>query len=154
MNKQSFEDFLIAKGYKKFVLSMDKKLDAWTFKPYSNEILSSMSNLDFRYFHESDPIIVKINKGLPLNENGITTEDRKGEICYGLNEVNKPPVLVYPRPRIVVKRIENGIEIIEDQRKDDSMFIALREKTNEEIFKAMYDRSIIFEFDLTKCTNE
>lgn len=153
MNKQSFEDFLFSKGYKKYVLVMVNK--KWTFKPFTNEIVSSLSNLDYRYIHESDPIIDKINNNTPITEGGITFEDRKGEICWGLNELGKPPVLIYPRPRIIVKRLdENGHEIYEDQRRDDSMFIAAKEKTNEEIFEAMFDRTIIFEFDLTKniCT--
>ena len=154
VSKQSFEDFLIIKGYIKYVLKRNVIKDKWSFQLFSNEIISSLSNLDYRYFHNSDPIIEKINKGFVITEGEITHEDRKGEICYGLNEGGKPPVLVYPRPRIRVKRLDNNREVFEDQRFDDSMFIALKEKTNEEIFEAMFDRAIVFKFDLTKTNNE
>ncbi len=81
-------------------------------------------------------------------EKDFTWEDRKGEICFGLNEVHKPATLIYPRPRINIKKIVEDKEEDIDELMDDSMNIVLKEIPHEEIFKAMYDKSRLFEFDL------
>ena len=75
--------------------------------------------------------------------------DGKGEICFGLHEVGKPPTLISPRPRIEVKRIKDGKEVIENEQWDDSMNVVLKDIPHEEIFKAMYDKSIVIKIDLT-----
>ena len=81
-------------------------------------------------------------------------EDRKKEIVFGLREKDKPPTLISPRPKIRVKRFrtinEKQIEVIENQDFDDSMNIVLSKIDFEDIFKAMYDNSICFDFDLTQ----
>lgn len=137
-----FENKLIDNGYLAFSLNhKSMKYD----KPKN---ISTMENIDTRYFHKSDPILEKIEKGITLNE--ISWDDRKGEICFGLHERDKPPTLIYPRPIIKVKRIIDDKLIIQDQCYDDSMNVVLRIIPSDKILEAMYDNDIVFEIDLTK----
>jgi hypothetical protein len=57
--------------------------------------------------------------------------------------------LISPRPRIEIKRIKEGREVIENEQYDDSMNVVLKDISHEEIFKAMYDRDIVIKIDLT-----
>lgn len=97
--------------------------------------------------------------------------DFENPIVWGLNEYNSPPTIVYPRPRIIVKRVRKqsstyrrvsmkGVEIIkridpknyisiENELRDDSMNLVLEKEDSELIFEALYDSSIIFKYDLT-----
>ena len=61
----------------------------------------------------------KISIGKSVAEQDFTFDDRKGEICFGLHERGKPSTLISPRPRIEVKRIKDGKEVIEDEQQDD-----------------------------------
>lgn len=81
-------------------------------------------------------------------EEDFTWEDREGEICFGLNEAEKPPTLISPRPRIEVKRIKDGKIVVENEQSDDSMNIVLKHIPHEEIFKAMFDRNICLKVHL------
>ena len=65
------------------------------------------------------------------------------EIVYGLNEYKKPPTLIYPRPRIL--RTFDGV--IYDQHRDDVMNYCLQKESPADIFKAMFDDSILFEYN-------
>jgi len=60
------------------------------------------------------------------------------EIVIGLNEKGKPPTLIYPRPKIMI----NG----DEKNNDDAMNICLSKETPEDIFKAMFDKSITFKY--------
>lgn len=83
----------------------------------------------------------------------VKDEDFDNEIIWGLGEMKKPPTLLYPRPSIKVKRYrkygEDEYVMNEDQTRDDSMNLVLQKETPETIYKAMYDKSIVFEYDLT-----
>lgn len=141
-----FEQMLLDIGYIKYVLNAK----TMKFEVAKYHIISTSQNLDHRYFHNSDEnILQKISIGKSLMEKDFTWEDRKGEICFGLHESNKPPTLISPRPRIEVKRMINGKEVIEDERYDNSMNIVLKEIDHYYIFKAMYDQSICIKIDLT-----
>ena len=103
-----------------------------------------------RYIHKTDEVLLKkIEQG-----KSVTLEDRKGVICFGLHEANKPPTLINPRPKISVKRVRDfnckKMVVIEDQWFDDSMNLALSKEKPEQIFKALFDSSIFFNYDLTK----
>jgi len=64
--------------------------------------ISTMVNLGHRYIHETDKkLLDKIAAGKSVMEEDFTWDDRKGEICFGLNEAYKPPTLCSPRPRIL-----------------------------------------------------
>jgi len=71
---------------------------------------------------------------------------------FGLHEFKKPPTLISPRPKIrihktiVVDLVKTDIVI--NEIFDDAMNVVLKEVEPEQIFKAIYDKSICFEFDL------
>lgn len=145
-----FENFLIDKGYIRFAI------DTKTMKYYqpTDYTISTMSNLFHSYIHKDDlNLLNKIESGLSLKDE-IRAEDRKMEIKYGLNEVGKPPTLIHPRPRIKVRRFRTYDEVerivIENEIHDDSMNIVMQQVHYNEIFNAMYNKMICFEYDLTK----
>jgi hypothetical protein len=145
-----FEQFLIDKGYLKFAFNAKKMK---YYKPNSH-IISSMVNLWHVYIHNSDiDLLNKIEQGESVMKDDFTLEIRKKEIVFGLNEKDKPVTLISPRPNIKVKRFKNineqKIEVIEYEYCDDSMNIVLSKISCEQIFKAMYDKSICFDFDFT-----
>jgi hypothetical protein len=138
----SFENFLIEKGYIRFAFDAAKR------KYYQPKlyVISTMSNLGHLYIHKSDVnLLSKIKE-----DKSITPEDRENEVIFGLHEKDRPPTLIYPRPRIKIKRTKEDNIIIEDEQFDDSMNIVLQKENFNQILKAMYDKSIIFEYDLTK----
>ena len=141
-----FEQMLLDKGYIKHILNCK----TMKFEMAKGHTISTMVNLDHRYFHNTDTnILQKIESGKSVMEEDFTWENRKGEICFGLNQVGKPPTLINPRPRIEVKRIKEGREVIENEQYDDSMNVVLKDISHEEIFKAMYNKSIVIKIDLT-----
>ena len=142
----NFENMLIDRGYIKHILNCK----TMKYELANKHVVSTMVNLDHRYIHKTDEVLLKkIEQG-----KSVTLEDRKGVICFGLHEANKPPTLINPRPKISVKRERdfNGkkMVVIEDQRFDDSMNLALSKEKPEQIFKALFDSSIFFNYDLTK----
>jgi hypothetical protein len=121
-----FEQMLLDVGYEKYVYN-------WKTHKYEKtdkHTISTMVNLYHVYFHKSD-----------INQ-------EKG-IVFGLSERDKPSTLISPRPRILVYRDKNGCTLIEDEMFDDSINIALKEIAHEKILEAMFDKSIIFKFDLS-----
>jgi hypothetical protein len=141
-----FEQMLLDKGYIKYILNCK----TMKFEIPKRHTISTMVNLDHRYFHNTDTnILQKIESSKSVMEEDFTWEDRKGEICFGLSEAGKPPTLISPRPQIKIKRIKEGKQVIENEQLDDSMNLVLQIIPHEEIFKAMYDKSICFEIDLT-----
>lgn len=127
----SFEKILVDRGYVKFTYHKNKFI-----KP-KYHIISTMVNLCHMYFHNSDPIVYKIENNLP-----ITLEDRKNEICFGLHEVGKPSTLIYPRPNIKTIQTTNNI-IFDRGINDDIMNNILSKYTFDEIFESMFNREKI-----------
>lgn len=113
-----FELFLISKGYLKYKYNFKtQKLDL----VLNEHIISTMSNLSYTYVHPDNPEII---------------------ITYGLNELGKPPTLIYPRPRIQVTKEDR----IYNEQYDDSMNLVFMKETFEDILKAIFDRSIVFKY--------
>lgn len=140
-----FEQMLLNKGYIKYILNSK----TMKYEIANGHTISTMVNLEHRYFHISDKnVLCKIESEKSIFNDDFTFEDRRGEICFGLSETGKPPTLISPRPRIEVRRINNGKEVIQDEQYDDSMNVVLKDISHEEIFKAMYDRSIVIKIDL------
>jgi hypothetical protein len=144
-----FEGFLIDKGYSMYVLNCKEM----KYQKANSHIISTMVNLDHRYIHNTDVnLLDKINKGKSVMDEDFTWDDRKGEICFGLHEQDKPPTLISPRPRIRIQKTVTIDSVKKDivitEQNDDAMNIVLKEIEYEEIFRAMYDNSICFEFDL------
>jgi hypothetical protein len=143
-----FERMLIDNGYKKYQFN-GKNMK---FELATDHVISTMGNIDHHYIHKSNTnALQKIEKGLAVSgEFGdFTFEDRKGEICFGLHESGKPPTLISPRPRIEVKRINQGNIEIENEYYDESMNVVLANIPHDEILKAKFDHSIVLKIDLT-----
>lgn len=145
--ENAFETYLIGKGYIKHILNCK----TMKFEIAKGHTISTMVNLDHRYIHNSDKnLLDKIAAGKSVMDDDFTWDDRKGEIVFGLNEAYKPPTLCCPRPMIIVKRKDKeGNVYFENQQMDDSMNIVLKEISFDQIFEAMFDKSIVFEFDYT-----
>jgi hypothetical protein len=145
----NFENMLIDKGYIKHILNCK----TMKYEIANKHVISTMVNLDHRYIHKTDEVLLKkIEQGKSVMDDDFTLDDRKGVICFGLHEANKPPTLISPRPRIRVKRIreydgEKQI-VIENENFDDSMNLILQKEKPEQIFKALFDSSIFFNVDL------
>jgi len=145
-----FEQMLLDKGYIKHILNCK----TMKFEIAKGHTISTVTNLDHRYFQNTDTnILQKIASGKSVIDKDFTWEDRKGEICFGLREVGKPPTLISPRPRIEVKRIKDGKELVENEQYDDSMNVVLKDIPHEEIFKAMYDKNIVIKIVLEEAEN-
>ena len=140
---------LIDRGYKRYRINPKKGV----FEPADVYQLASAVNLDHRYIHKTDKVILeKIKQGKSIVDDDFTWEDRKNVICFGLREKGRPPTLISPRPKIRVRRLrefngEKG-EIIEDETYDNSMNIVLSKEKPEQVFKALFDDSIVFKYDL------
>jgi len=120
------------KGYRPYTLNCKTMKYEEGYKEYS-----TMSNLDNRYVHHSDTkLLDKIEQGLSVMD-GITFEDQKNVIIWGLHEYGYPPGLIHPRPNIMTTGAVT----------DKHMSRVMKENTAEYVFKAMYDRSIVFEFE-------
>lgn len=147
----NFERFLIDKGYIMFAFNTKEMR---YYKPKTH-IISTMVNLGHIYIHNSNTdLLNKIEKGQSVMGYDFSMEERKKQIVFGLREKDKPSTLISPRPKIKVKKLitinEKQREFIQDESCDDSMNIVLSKIGFEDIFKAMYDDSICFSFDLTQ----
>lgn len=130
-----FEQFLISKGYLKFVFNCK----TMSYESTSTHELSTMTNLDHRYFHKDDKKALDfINSKISVLDKSFTLDIRKGEIFFGLHEAHKPPTLIHPRPKIRVKQ-PSEIKPFMDERFDDAVNIVFSKYSFDEIFEAMYD---------------
>lgn len=115
--------YIVSQGYKPFRYINQKLV------PDSGNVsflTMKHGGLDIRYVKEGSPNII-----------------------YGLREHGKPPTLISPRPNITVlnDRYEYGFIT---QERDDAMNICLQKEKVEDIFKAMFDNKIKFEYNLNK----
>lgn len=142
-----FENYLIENGYIKYIINHKTN----KFELAKGHTISAMTNIDHRYFHQSDEnVLKKISEGKSILDKDFTWDDRRGEICFGLHEKDKPATLIYPRPKIIVKRKKGEKEVIENQTYDDSMNVVLSNISHDDILEAMYNNDIVIEIDLTK----
>jgi hypothetical protein len=125
-----FESYIQSLGYvaHKEICEGKKGSRKWVLDPISDIEAKSFSTMvSGRFFN----VWVKDNS----------------KIYFGLNEENKPPTLISPRPNITVIRNYEGNIRYENKDCDDSMNIVLKEIPCEEIYKALFDKSIEFKFD-------
>ena len=121
-----FEKYLIENGWLKYKWNSDGP----RYEPTTKHDLSTLGNIDHRYFYKTDPIVDKIkNSGIIGKE--ITRDFREREIIIGLHEHGHPPTLIAPRPK--------GVE------QDIKMDRILAKYSNEEVLNAIFDKSIILE---------
>lgn len=140
------EKFLIGKGYNRYRQFYNKKDMVYKLDESGYSFSSIQEgHLDYRY---------------------VKDEDFSKQIIFGLVEMHKPPTLSYPRPQINIYRNltelgkkDWGFEVtsksyyIVSEIMDDSMNLCLKQESCEDIFKAMYDHSITFTYDLREKTN-
>lgn len=137
----AFESFLVSKGYLRF--KIHRALPLFVPEPIWHEF-STMGNIKYSYFHESDEAINLINDKVPLSYCEWHNAKER-QIQIGLNERHKPATLIYPRPRIIAKRTnEKGDIIYSNQMADDNMNRVLAQFSFEEILEALYNREKIF----------
>lgn len=122
-------------------------------KHFTKYLTEDLGFIPFRYVNgkfvenKINDFSTMINGGLHLI---YIKDDIK--IWWGLNELGKPPTLVAPRPKINLKIdtskydgifIRNSIcEVF-----DDAMNVCLKKESPELIYKALFDNSIIFNYD-------
>jgi len=89
-----------------------------------------------------------------MREGGLDVRLIKGDSIFviGLHELKKPPTLISPRPRILIQKtiVVDSVEkdIVINEHDDDAMNFVLKEVECEDIFNAIHDKSICFQFDL------
>lgn len=139
-----FETFLIKNGYLMFAFNAKEMK---YYKPKAH-IISTMVNLGHSYIHNSDTnLLNKIEQGKSVMDDDFTWEDRKNEIVFGLHEKDKPPTLIFPRPRIEMTRTINTKRLVINEDFDDAMNTCLSKESPEKILQAMYNRDIIFKYE-------
>ena len=149
-----FEQFLLDNGYIKFELVCKKTKEGkrtFKFEEPKYHTISTMVNIDHRYFPKSDPIINKIKLGKKIivdGDNEISYKDRKNEIIIGLHEKDKPITLIYPRPFIEITRNDVFDDSKDNEYLDNNMNIVLEKIDHNEIFEAMYDKNKIIKIKL------
>ena len=132
---------MVSKGYLRF--KIHRALPLFVPEPIWHEF-STMGNIKYSYFHESDEAINLINDKVPLSYCEWHNAKER-QIQIGLNERHKPATLIYPRPRIIAKRTnEKGDIIYSNQMADDNMNRVLAQFSFEEILEALYNREKIF----------
>ena len=143
----NFEKFLLNIGYIRFYMSYDDMV----YKRCNNYKLDINGNITYSYFHYTEEAILEaIDKGLSTFSNQFPIYYFGMGIIFGYTDEDKPPTLVYPRPRVIVRRYEPNGSIINDKFvSDDTMRLVLASVESKEIFKALYDKSIVFNYDQT-----
>lgn len=151
------------KTYRKSHFSVNQNKSA----KIQNEFLLKRNDLIFikgdKYSDESTfyyPFgsILKINDFSSMVVGGLSIcfvkdNDFNNGIVWGLREYGKPPTIIYPRPRILViknSKSNEGSKAFRSESYDDSMNLCLSKENHNDILKAMFDDSILFEYDLTK----
>lgn len=144
----SFEQFLMEMGYEKFIYDCKEGY----YKRAVGHTLSSLSNLDHRYFHKTDLDIERILKPdfakIPLGE--LRSELVKGEIIFGLHEKDMPPTLQYPLPFFEVIRPDSDRKYLVWPPRDADVQAMLDNIPHNLILLAMYNKTIKITVDLTK----
>jgi hypothetical protein len=118
------------------------------------EYLISLGYKPFRYSRSGLVPCTNPYDYSTMREGGLDVRLMKGDSVFiiGLHEFKKPPTLISPRPRIRIHKtiIVDSVKknVIINEIEDDAMNIVLKEVECEDIFKAIHDKSICFEFDL------
>lgn len=67
-------------------------------------------------------------------------------IIWGMNQINFPPCLIYPRPFIKGYMEINDIKMLVDQNYDALVMRCFEKENHLDIFNAMFDNSILFDY--------
>jgi hypothetical protein len=141
----AFEKFLVEKGYVPH--RVDFKTNVLT--EITGHYFYSSTGLGSILFVPKDGVMFeKIQK---KDFDSITSEDVLTCISFGLGQVDSPPTLLYPRPRICVLRDHPVYGVLEGGEGDDqNMTHVLETFPFETIFEAMFDKFTVFLSDLTE----
>lgn len=104
-----------------------------------NKLIEYLLSIGFKITSNKDDFYTVLSK-----------DGRK--IIFGLSEHKKPPTLIRPRPIIEFKRFHKGNPKLTEticERFDDSVNYVLSNEPMERIYEAMFDKSIVFRYDLT-----
>ena len=115
------------------------------------EYLRSKGYVSYRRVYKNKKWIndfdINISEGFTTTVSGgvdirfVKDNDFDNVIIFGLHEHKKPPTLITPRPHIKMWRGNVFCEQL-----DDAMNHVLRVESSEDIFKAMFDKSIMFKY--------
>jgi hypothetical protein len=111
------------------------------------EILKYEGYKEYRYTekgfieNKEDYFSTMVNGGLAVYY--VKNNDFNNPVIWGLHEFNKPPTLISPRPKIL--KYANGL--LYNQEMDDVMNLCLQKELHQDIFKAMFDKSIVFKYE-------
>lgn len=136
----AFEKYLLDKGYEVFQRVYHRNRNEHE-NIFSGKVVtvSSLANLDNFYYLPSE---------ITKEELDDISEWKNMVIDIGLHEVGKPVTLIYPRPKIEVKKNEDGKERFYDESYDDSVNIVLQKEPFGDILNSLTDKSIVFKYDL------
>lgn len=161
-------EFLLEKGYKPYSLIIKSNWNKDVKKQAQKILESNKDNVLFKEgdFNSDESIFYvptsfntlyhksNYNSNNPggLDTRFILNKDISTEIIYGLGYVGDPPTLVSPRPRInlIIENILDDRPIIIHEDNNVSVDVCLKKEKPEDIFKAMYDKSIVFEYNIKR----
>ena len=112
---KSFENYLKSVGYEKQAYNFELK----KWEVTSKSEFSTMGITGYRYVNHKEGVAM----------------------YYGLQEKNKPPTLIAPRPKMILKQVINGAEVTKNELSDDTMNAAFNNFTNEQIYNAIFDEN-------------
>jgi hypothetical protein len=112
---KSFENYLTKVGYEKQAYNFELKKWETTNKTE----FSTMGTLGYKYVDHNTRVAMH----------------------YGLHEKNKPPTLIAPRPKIILKQVINGAEVTKNELSDDAMNAVFNNFTSEQIYNAIFDEN-------------
>lgn len=142
-----FEIYLLSLGYEIFYFDYDSGL----YKRPERYELDVDNIFSYSYFHYSEEDIIQaIDNGIHSYHQDFPKSYFSKCIIYGYNDGTNIPTLIYPRPTINVFCFDTtGKKIVETAILDRSMNLVLNTKSPKEIYKSIYDKSVVFNFDKT-----
>jgi hypothetical protein len=76
----------------------------------------------------------------------VKDKDFNNSIIWGLREMDKPPTLIKPRPKIERYITENSTVFSFTEQSDDSMNMCLQKESPEKIYEALFNKNIVFKY--------
>lgn len=166
--KQNFPQFLLDKGYKTYRFyqktNWNKEAKAQVQRILDNADVSKIKFKEGNYNTDICSFYLPCNFNTIYLRSNFNTQvvggiqilfikdlDFENVIYFGLHELGKIPTLIYPRPMIRVNEYYiNGNKIIrrnKGQGYDNIMNYCLNQENYEDVLKAMFDKSIEFEYN-------
>ncbi len=121
---------------------------------YCQRIMTEYLDYDMKHITEvlrdNGYVEVLLNGKSGSPQKYVKDNDFENPIMWGLNELHKPPTLTYPRPNIRVIRQNGEFHLtILRQNFDDAMNLCLQRENHQDIYNALFDRTIEFNYNMT-----